>query len=575
MFISNDKLKKILIASGMVDEPTWNEVVKNATRLGCPVEDILKECDIVAGHIFYELVAKGVKLPYVNLKTKDIAEPTLALFDAETVGKYKAIPFEWDAKKKVLKVAFQDPTDQAVIKRLERLSRKKIEPHFTGRESFKFAAKHYQKSVAAGIKKLIESSARRASTPTRARRSGGAKDVSSIFDHLVRYIFTTQPSDVHIEPQKAGGTVKLRIDGFLRDEFFLPSEILRDIVDLIKKDSGIRTDRAHQTRDSRFSRQVFSEEISFRVSILPTYYGEKCVLRVLDESRQRTSLRDLGVRDRNIELVKKEIKKPYGLILVTGPTGSGKSSTLYSLLKFLNVEGVSISTIEDPVEYALPHINQTQVDADSGMTFAAGLRAILRQDPNIIMVGEIRDAETAGITIQSALTGHIVISTLHSNTAAGAITRLRNMDVRSYLLAPTVNMVISQRLVKMICPSCRESYAVEKAHLDRIEGDTHVFRSLEKLKKLGLVSFDDYSDLRFYKGKGCTKCKGSGFSGRIGIFEILHADDAIRRLIADEKPESAIQTKAEENGMLTIFEDGLLKVLQGETTVEEIMRVIN
>lgn len=569
MFISNEKLKKILIDAKMIDEVTWVDVVKNANRLSCPVEDILKERDIIGGHLFYELVEKGIGYPYVNLKKIDIAPNVLERFSPEMVSTYKAIPFEYDSQKKKLKVAFQDPTDAQAAKTLAKKCGSKIDIYFTGKESYRFASRYYHKSIAEKIKKLIQSSAKRASAKTSS--AVGRK----IFGYIIEYIYYSQPSDVHVEHLRDSGIIKLRIDGFLRDEIAVPSEIATSIVDLIKKESSLNTDTRHQTADGRFAWNVFGELLAFRVSILPTYYGEKACLRVLDESRQKASLRELGFRDADISLAQKEIKKPFGLVLVAGPTGSGKTSTLYALLKLLNAEGVSIATIEDPVEYSIRHINQTQVDAENGFTFARGLREILRQDPNVIMVGEIRDNETAGIVIQSALTGHIVISTLHSNTAVESITRLRNMDIRPYLLSPTVNLVISQRLVKRICPYCRISYELDKAFLDSIDKDTGIRRSLDKLKKLGLLTFATYDDVRFYSGKGCGKCGGKGMSGRVGIFEIFVVDEEIRKMILEDASAFEIQKRAEEKGFLTLFEDGLTKVIEGETSIGEIMRIMS
>lgn len=575
MFVSNDTLKKILIDAGMIDEETWADALKNAGRLGVPIEDILKERDIIAGHLLYELVASSLNLKYVNLKTRDIPDEALALFDTEMVGEYKAIPFEVDAKKKRVKVAFLDPTKQKQIKSLEKKAGYSIDPYFCGTNSFQFAAKFYQKGVAAQMKKLIEEM-----IPFQQPRSflfhpDTSGNHKKLFEKLIEYVYYTQPSDVHIEHVRDGGVIKFRVDGFLRDEFNLPKAQIDELIARVKADSGLSTDAHHQTRDGRFSFTVFGEIISFRVSVMPTYYGEKICARVLNESHQKTSLSDLGFTEGAIKLVKREIKKPYGLMLVTGPTGSGKSSTLYTLLKSLNVEGVSIATIEDPVEYSIKHVNQAQVDGENGFTFASGLRAILRQDPNVIMVGEIRDAETAGITIQSALTGHIVLSTLHSNTAVGAITRLKNMDIRSYLLAPTVNIVVNQRLVKGLCPSCRQSYTVDKKFLAGLEKDAHITRSLEKLKKFDFLSYKTFADIRFYRGVGCGKCHGKGTLGRVGVFEILTVDEEIRDAILKDKPESAIQTLAESKGMLTLFEDGLIKVLNGATTIGEVMRVIN
>ncbi len=569
MFISNEQLKKILLKAEMLDEETWSDIVKNAERLKSPVEDILHERDIIGGHVLYELIEKEIRIPYVNLKKITLLDGVLDRFSPETVSTAKAIPFEYDQKKKVLKVAFLNPTDTNAIRDLEKKYKVKILPAFTGNESYRFASKHYQKSVANRIRMVIGKIAKTTSKKTRKQNA------RKIFDSVVEYIYYTQPSDVHIEHSADTGMIKLRVDGFLRDEISLPDSLAAEIVDLVKSESFIKTDVRHQTADGRFAWNVFGELLAFRVSILPTYYGEKACLRVLDESRQKASLRELGFQDSDIATIKKEIKRPFGLILVAGPTGSGKTSTLYALFKLLNVEGVSIATIEDPVEYSIRHINQTQVDAENGFTFARGLREILRQDPNVIMVGEIRDNETAGIVIQSALTGHIVISTLHSNTAVESITRLRNMDIRPYLLAPTLNIVISQRLVKRICPYCRESFALDKAFLDSIDKDTGLRASLDKLKKLGLLTFQTYDDIRFFKGKGCTKCGLKGMSGRVGIFEIFNIDEEIQKMILEDRPAHDIQKFAESKGMLTLFEDGLAKVLAGETTIGEIMRILS
>ncbi len=569
MFIPNDQLKKILLDARVIDEGMWSSVYKDSLRLSMPVEDILRERDIIKGHTLYEIVARAIHIPYANLKKQTISEDILNIFNNETVSIHKAIPFEMDTKKHILKVAFLDPTDTKAITLLEKKSGYRIVPHFTGMISYKLASRYYQKEVAFAIKKIIENLSKK-STPS--KKDNGSE---MMFEKLLEYVYYTQPSDIHIESQYGGGMVKFRIDGFLRDEFLLPKKSFQYIVEKIKKESHSRTDQIHPTADGHFSREIFEEIISFRVSVIPAYYGENLALRVRNEAAQKVSLVDLGVRPNNIDVIKEEMKKPYGLILVAGPTGSGKSSTLYTLVKSLNVEGVSIATIEDPIEYSIKHINQTQVNADSGFTFASGLRALLRQDPNIIMVGEIRDDETAGITIQSALTGHIVMSTIHSNTAVGAITRLRNMGLKSYFLAPTLNLVVSQRLLKRICESCRKAYNPTRAFFNKIDEDTHIYKSLQKLKKGGFISFDSYDTIWFYSAPGCARCKGLGTVGRVGVFEILSIDDDIRRLILQDKTEDQLQKAAEESGMLTLFEDGLLKALQGKVTIEEVMSVIN
>ncbi len=573
MFISNDNLKKILFNAGVIDELTWADALHNAERIAVPIEDILRERDIISGHVLYELVANALQLKYVNLKTKEISDDVLLLFTTTIVGEYKAIPFEIDSKQNVVKVAFLDPTDTKRISSLERLLRRNIDVHFCGTNSFHYATKYYQKEVAAEVKQLIERMIAENTPRTFFYQRDDTAKHEKLLEKLIEYVYYTQPSDIHIEHLREGGAIKFRVDGFLRDEFALPNGYVGYLVRHIKERCGIRTDGHHPTREGRFSTSVFGEMLAFRVSVMPTFYGEKVCARVLNESYQKTSLLELGFGERSIALLKKELKKPHGLVLVTGSTGSGKSSTLYTLLKSLNVEGVSIATIEDPIEYSIPHVNQTQVDAEKEFTFATGLRAILRQDPNIVMVGEIRDGETASIAIQAAMTGHTVLSTLHSNTAVGAITRLRNMDVRSYLLAPTMSVIINQRLVRGMCTACREKYRVGKKMLTEMDKDNNIIRSLDKLKRLGFVNFSSVSSLAFFKSKGCGRCRGKGTFGRVGLFEVLPINDAIQDAILKEKPESALQKTAEGEGMITLFEDGLIKALTGQIPISEVVRV--
>ncbi len=565
---------QILLDAKVIDEATWADALKNSLRLGTPIEDILKERDIITGHVLYQIVSDALGIPYVNLKLREIPDEVLGLFDNETVGEYKAIPFEVDSKKRLLKVAFLDPTDKKRISSLERKVKYAIQVYFCGTNSFHAASKFYRKGVASQMKALIEQMIAENTPHSFFYQRDDPSKHRRLFEKLVEYVYYTQPSDVHIEHVRDGGMIKLRVDGFLRDEFEVLSDQVTSIINQVKLACGIATDQSHQTRDGRFSREVFGERLAFRISVMPTYYGEKVCARVLNESYQKMSLSDLGCSKDTIATLKTEIKKPYGLVLMTGPTGSGKSSTVYNLLKSLNVEGASIATIEDPVEYSIKHINQTQADTEHGFTFAVGLRAILRQDPNVVMVGEIRDGETASIALQAALTGHLVLSTLHANSAVSALTRLRNMDIRSYQLAPTVNAIVNQRLVKALCPFCREKYAPGKRFLSDMQKDTRVISSLEKLHKQGAALFKDISDIGFYRGRGCSRCHGRGSFGRVGLFEVLRIDPAISRMILSEKSEGVINKHATENGMLTLFEDGLLKVLDGRTTIGEVVRVL-
>lgn len=565
MFIPNEQLKRILIEAGLLTEDLWVKALASAKRLDVPIEDIVREWDIVRGHVLYEAVSRVIGIPYVNLKLEHIDPIVLNRFNSSIVGSFKAIPFAFDEGGNKLSVAFQDPTDKERIAQLSKRIGCTIKPFFTGISSYKTAVKYYQRDIAEAIKRSL-------SAPSSKTKKQTAQN-KKLFDALFDYVYYSQPSDVHLESHEHGGIVKVRIDGFLRDEFVINGPAFAALCARIKHETGMANAKSTGS-DGRFSLRLHEEQLSFRVSTVPTYFGENIVLRVRNESTQKMSLHDLGFRSEDIDEIKKEIAKPYGLVLVVGPTGSGKTSTLYTLVKSLNVEGVSISTIEDPVEYALMHVNQTKVDSRGGMTFVEGLRSILRQDPNIIMVGEMRDEQAATIAIQAALTGHLVLSTLHANSAAGALTRLHNMGIQSYLLAPTINQIISQHLVQQLCQSCIVEYKPSRMLLRHLEETAYLSHSLFRLAQKGFVKSTHVDRLVFYRGTGCDKCGGAGKRGRIGLFEILTIDESIRHLIQQKKSEVAVARAAEHCGMLTLFDDGLLKVIAGQTSIEEVLKVV-
>lgn len=564
MFIPNEQLKRILHEAGLLTEEQWIKALANAKRLDIPIEDILREWDIVRGHVLYEAVSHAIGIPYINLKLEHIDQVVLNRFDSSIVGNFKAIPFAHDEGKNELSVAFQDPTDTVGIAQLSKRIGCVIKPFFTGISSYKTAVKYYQRDIAEEIKKSL-------SAPLGKKKKHIAQALK-LFEALFDYIYYSQPSDIHLESHERGGMVKVRIDGFLSDEFSVDGSAFAALCARIKHEAHMASAKTTGS-DGRFSLHLHGEHLSFRVSAVPTYFGENIVLRVRNESTQKMSLHDLGFRSEDIDEIKKEIGRPYGLVLVVGPTGSGKTSTLYTIVKSLNVEGVSISTIEDPVEYALPHVNQTQVNSAGDMTFVDGLRSILRQDPNIIMVGEMRDEQAATIAIQAALTGHLVLSTLHANSAAGALTRLHNMGIRPYLLAPTINQIISQHLVQHLCQSCIVEYKPSRSLLRHLEETAHLSRSLFRLARRGFVKSAHADKLVFYRGTGCDKCGGAGKRGRIGLFEILTVNESIRHLIQQKKSEGAVARAAEHAGMLTLFDDGLLKVIAGQTSIEEVLKV--
>ena len=393
--------------------------------------------------------------------------------------------------------------------------------------------------------------------------NGGEISIINLIECLVEKAYKGRVSDIHIDPTPETVRVRFRIDGVLQESYEFPKNIHNEIISRIKVLSKLRTDEHQATQDGRF-RYEFPDSKDFvdlRVSIVPTYHGENCVMRLLSDKAEHFSLDSLGFSPEDQKKITDAMKKPNGMILSTGPTGSGKTTTLYTLIKMLNSPEVSIVTIEDPIEYAVPDIEQIQVNAKSGLTFANGLRSILRQDPNIIMVGEIRDSETASIAVNTALTGHLLLSTLHTNDAATTLPRLLDMGIEEYLVASTVSIAIGQRLVRKICDNCKE----------KVEMSPAIFESLKDSPFARLVKEGDV----FSKGIGCKKCGKSGYSGRISINEVLVADEAIKEAILRKASATEIKNLAVSRGMTTMFEDGYKKVCSGLTTLEEILRVVH
>jgi type IV pilus assembly protein PilB len=410
--------------------------------------------------------------------------------------------------------------------------------------------KHTHADSAEGVTKALEGSANQIS-------------IIRLVDNLISSAYELRASDVHIDPEDKEIRVRFRIDGVLHDNFIIPKELHSEIITRIKILSALRTDEHAAAQDGRFKIAIagHNQFIDVRVSIAPTYYGENCVMRLLAGASEELSLESLGYSKFNLEKVNRAMKKPYGLILATGPTGSGKTTSLYAILKKLNTKDVSIITVEDPIEYSIQGIDQIQVNPHTGLTFAQGLRFILRQDPNIIMVGEIRDNETASIAVNAAMTGHLVLSTLHTNDAATTLPRLLDMGVEPFLITSTVNVAIGQRLVRTLCPDCKVERELSEGQLESLKG----FAPAEFLK----------GSQNFSVGIGCKKCDMSGFKGRIGIHEVLEITDEIRELIMKRANSKEVRDVAIKNGMITMLQDGLEKARAGLTTIEEVLRVFH
>ncbi len=386
--------------------------------------------------------------------------------------------------------------------------------------------------------------------------------IIKVLDYLVEQAFGLKASDIHIEPLEEGLKIRFRIDGVLQDIVTLSQKIHSEIISRIKILCGLRTDEHQATQDGRFSHRMQKGNlIDIRVSIAPTYHGENAVLRLLGDKVEQFTLETLGFDENEILKIKKAMKKPWGMILATGPTGSGKTTTLYALIKLLNNKERSIITIEDPIEYDIEGITQIQVNSRTKLTFANGLRSILRQDPNIIMVGEIRDLETASLAVNTALTGHLFLSSLHTTDSTTAIVRLLDMKIEPFLIASTVNLVIAQRLIRKICNNCKVSYKLTKAE----------YKSLSETIPLKLLEDTE----NFYRGQGCPQCNQTGYQGRISINEVLETNDAIREAVLQRESSNKIRQIAINKGMVTMLEEGFQKVKKGITTIEEILRVIN
>lgn len=522
--------------------------------------------------------ARGLffNLPYVDLRNQKINKDVIELISKETLATYKFVPFE--LVNNVLKVALTDPTNLAALGALEFLAQKRnsrLELYITSLTSFQSVFRKSEsitREVSQALKEVVEKEQleeQRKAVKTSAKIEEKLVDeapISKIVDVIIRHAIEGRASDIHIEPSEEDLRVRYRIDGVLHSSLILPKSIHPAVISRIKILSNLKIDEQRLPQDGRFHISLDGKPIDFRVSTFPTVIGEKIVLRILDKSTGAPSLEDLGIYGHQLEIVLDSIKKPHGMFLVTGPTGSGKSTTLYSILSSLNKPGVNIVTLEDPVEYFMDGVNQAQIRPEINLTFASGLRSILRQDPNIIMVGEIRDRETSELAVNSALTGHLVFSTLHTNSAVGAIPRLVDMGIEPFLLTASLNLLAAQRLVRKVCEKCK----VEQKPSESIR--IVIQNELAKIPKKDLEGVN-VIDPKVWIGQGCSVCNNSGYKGRIGIYEILDITKKIQEMITDRKPGVKIEEYAvAEEGFLLMKQDGILKALRGLTTVEEVVR---
>ncbi|MFH1192646.1 MAG: GspE/PulE family protein [bacterium] len=534
--------------------------------------DYLLSEKIISETLLYELLSNELKIPYIDLKNQVIRKDLLFLIPEKFAQIYEIIPF--DKKDDVIKIATTNPDDLEAINFLRKKlgANNKLEIYLISPQKLREITKQYHKGLKAEFQDITQEK-----EETKGNLTELAEDIPiiRIVDTLLEYAIFENASDIHIESEEKRVIVRYRIDGILKRVMELPKNVQTGVIARIKILSDLKIDEHRLPQDGRFKIASEKYKVSFRVSILPSFDGEKIVLRLLNEKAQALKLAQLGFHPKALEIVERNIKKPHGMILVTGPTGSGKTTTLYTVLSMLNTPEVNISTVEDPIEYRMIGVTQSQVSPKIGFTFANGLRSLLRQDPDIIMVGEIRDNETAAIAVHAAMTGHLVLSTLHTNDAITTIPRLTEMEVPSFLISSTVNIIIAQRLVRKICPSCIESYNLDKKSIENLEKQINVPNILEKLEKAGALSDKQKTldAILFYRGKGCKQCNNEGFKGRMGIYEVIEITKEISNLISQNASKKELQEKAEKEGLISMLLDGFIKAKNGITTLEEVIRV--
>ncbi len=566
MAINAIEFKKLLLDSKFVSLDQYVSAEKTAAHLNCSINEVLIGRGIIQEQNLGELLAKHLNFPFINLKKVDISDDVRSLIPEEMAIERRVIPFERQGTN--LHVAFEDPTDLETIEFVRKKTELNIVPYLATPNCIKYALRFYKKPLKEEFARIIEEGIQKSALDSTNIESL-ARDVSviKIVDTIIDYAVSEDASDIHVEALTDQVLIRYRIDGVLHDVITFSKQLHPAIIARIKILSDLKLDESRMPQDGRirFSTKE-GEKVSLRVSILPTTEGEKVVLRILESAVQRFNLSDLGFSDKDSQIVKNNIHRPHGLILVTGPTGSGKTTTLYTILGLLNTTEVNIATVEDPVENRLTRVNQMQVNPTIGLTFADGLRALLRQDPNVIMVGEIRDKETGGIAVNSAMTGHLVLSTLHTNDAPGAIPRLIDIGIEPFLISSTLVLVMAQRLVRMICLECKTKIKLPEIFTADLRA---------QLIKQGYedTTIQQLIPSEAYKGEGCIRCKYTGFKGRSGIYELLQVSEQIQNLIVNKATALDIRRQALKEGMKTMIVDGLLKVKKGETTIEEVFRV--
>lgn len=569
------RIIKALKEKGLVKDQEKLMLAATKMEAGESLYDALVGGKVITSEDLAQVQAEIYELPYVDLGDYQVPHEILSIIPESTARGHLIVAFSQD--KTGLNVAMADPADRQIVEFIRKKVDVPVKVVLSSMESIRQVLDQYQQSLQVELGDVVSAELKNVKMKEEpGDLSEAAEDlpIIKITQAILKHAITEGASDIHIEPTEKQVIVRYRVDGILQDALTLPKVVLAGIVARIKVLSSLKIDEHRLPQDGRFKIESDQYKVAFRVSTLPVFDGEKVVMRLLDESGNTLGLGDIGIRDVPLKLMRRNINKPHGMILVTGPTGSGKTTTLYAVMKEINTPDVNISTIEDPIEYRMLRINQTQVHTKIGMTFANGLRALVRQDPDIIMVGEIRDEETASLAVNAALTGHLVLSTLHTNSAAGALPRLRDMKVEAFLLASTLNMVMAQRLVRRLCSKCRQSEPVRKEIVEDLAQELDTDNMLEILRREKVVGAKAaWGDVEFYRAGGCKACN-DGYKGRLGIYEMAEITPEMQKLITPSTTSAELESAArEQQNMTSMIEDGIIKVVEGITSLEEVLRV--
>lgn len=561
---ANTNLSDILVSMGVLTLERAGQVKMAEVQYGTPQEEILREQNIVSNNDLVKAKAVLYNIPYLDITSAPSSPEAMAILPQEVSSKFNVFPVSIDKTNKTIVLAMADPLDLTAIEFVERKTGLRVKPVAVEKEKLSdIIMTRYSSSLSQEVTQAMKEVApEKKSSLADNFKTGFIREekISEIVSHILEFAVKSRSSDIHIEPQEKSTRVRYRIDGILQEKLTIPKQLHDSLISRIKILAGMKIDEKRIPQDGRFNFKANNEDTDLRVSSLPTSWGEKIVMRLLKKTGGVPDLPELGLRGKALKNLLDAILRPHGIIVICGPTGSGKTTTLYAVISKINTPKVNIVTLEDPIEYKMLGVNQVQINPAVGLTFASGLKSFLRQDPNIILVGEIRDQETADLAIQASLTGHLVFSTLHTNDAAGALPRLLDMGAEPYLLASSMTAIVAQRVCRKVHDACKESYTPDP-------------KIIEDMKLVLGTMWPANKGVKLWRGKGCQECGSTGYYGRIGIFEVIPVTDTISKLILERSPASGIEKKAKEEGMISLKQDGYLKVLEGITSIEEVLRV--